>query len=111
LEILANASKLAGVPLYVGEWNSVSRGSITNKSTGLIPFSVIAQLGLNETEANTIVKKFKEKGVWGMAYWNWSFFFNTLPNYNLIRVTEDGRFYTTQNFETLKDAYSGVYGS
>ena len=97
--------------MYIGEWNSVSRGSITNKSTGLIPFSIIAQLGLNETEANTIVKKFKEKGVWGMAYWNWSFFFSTLPNYNLIRVTEDGRFYTTQHFETLKNVYSEVYGS
>jgi hypothetical protein len=46
-----------------------------------------------------------------LAYWNWSFFFNTLLNYNLIRITEDGRFYTTQHFETLENAYSELYGS
>ena len=106
LNLLINASRLAGVPLYIGEWNSVSRGSITNSSTEAIPFGMLVQLGLNQTEADAIVKRFKEMGVWGMAYWNWSFFFSTIPNYNLIRITDDGSFYTTKHFDVVKNAYS-----
>jgi hypothetical protein len=114
LDIFVKAAKLADVPIYVGEWNNVSRERVVNEQ-GKIVFQTIPELSdINQTEANFIVQKLKEIDVWGMAYWNWSFLNNRIANYNLITITSDdnvgGKIQTTKYFDILKNAYSNIYG-
>jgi hypothetical protein len=121
LDIFVKAAKLADVPLYVGEWNNLSRERVVNEQ-GKIVFQTIPELSdINQTEANFIVQKLKEIDVWGMAYWNWSFLKNKIANYNLITITTTndsasngggggGKIQTTKYFDILKNAYSNIYG-
>lgn len=120
IDIFVKAAKLVDVPIYVGEWNNLSRERIVNEQ-GRIVFQTIPELSdINQTEANFIVKKLKEIDVWGMAYWNWSFLKNRITNYNLITITttnnsasnggEGGKIQTTKYFDILKNAYSNIYG-
>ena len=89
LDIFVKAGNLAGVPLYVGEWNNLSRERAVNEQDKIV-FQTIPELSdINQTEANFIVQKSKEIGVWGMAYWNWSFLNNKIANYNLITITSN----------------------
>jgi hypothetical protein len=70
LDLFLNTSKIAGVPLYVGEWNNVKRVATTNQEGKKI-FEINAnESDLTQSDANTIVEKFKEIGIWGMAYWH-----------------------------------------
>jgi hypothetical protein len=117
LDIFVKAAKLADVPIYVGEWNNLSRERVVNEE-GKIVFQTIPELSdINQTEANFIVQKLKEIDVWGMAYWNWSFLDNRIANYNLITITTNdsasnggGKIQTTKYFDILKNAYSNIYG-
>jgi Cellulase (glycosyl hydrolase family 5) len=68
LDIFVKAAKLADVPIYVGEWNNLSRERVVNEE-GKIVFQTIPELSdINQIEANFIVQKLKEIDVWGMAY-------------------------------------------
>lgn len=115
LDIFVKAAKLADLPIYVGEWNNLSRERVVNEQ-GKIVFQTIPELSdINQTEANFIVQKLKEIDVWGMAYWNWSFLNNRIASYNLITITNDdnnigGKIQTTKYFDILKNAYSNIYG-
>jgi hypothetical protein len=114
LDIFVKAGKIADVPLYVGEWNNLSRERVVNEQ-GKIVFQTIPELSdINQTEANFIVQKLNEIGVWGMAYWNWSFLKNRIANYNLITITSTDsgseKIQTTKYFDILKNAYSNIYG-
>ena len=115
LDIFVKAAKLADLPIYVEEWNNLSRERVVNEQ-GKIVFQTIPELSdINQTEANFIVQKLKEIDVWGMAYWNWSFLNNRIASYNLITITNDdnnigGKIQTTKYFDILKNAYSNIYG-
>ena len=45
------------------------------------------QSDMSQAEANTIVGNFKHIGIWGLAFWEWSFMPNDTPNFNLVNVT------------------------
>jgi hypothetical protein len=88
LDLFENTSKLSGIPLYIGEWNNVKRVQTyeNGKSVWIIDETLS---DINQAQANKIVSEFKRIGVWGAAFWEWSFVPNDTPNFNLANVTND----------------------
>ena len=115
LELFLNASKIAGVPLYVGEWNNVKRvATIDTEGKKIFDISESAS-DISQADANTIAEKFKELGIWGLAYWGWSFVPEKIPNFNLMTVkfdnsTGDRKIITTKYFDIMKGAYETITG-
>jgi hypothetical protein len=110
LELYLNASKITGVPLYIGEWNNVKRTAMTNEEGKKIWKIDANKSDINQVEANTIVETFEDLGVWGMAYWEWSFVPNETPNLNLVNTTYDkstgdAKLDPTKYFQLMKNAY------
>ena len=100
LRLLAEVANITGVPLYIGEWNYVSPEERSNNNQKLNQtFS-----DLNQTDAIIMTRIFKEIGVWGWAFWNWDYFHDSIPDFNLIVVTKNGDMQTTKYFEILKNA-------
>jgi hypothetical protein len=110
LDIFIQAGQLAEVPLYFGEWNNVVRERRINEE-GEVVTQISPELSnINQTEANTIVKTFKDTDAWGMAYWQWNIDAHPIASYNLIRGADaTGAPQTTNYFDILKNAYSSVY--
>jgi hypothetical protein len=109
LNIFIQAGKLAGVPLYIGEWNNVVRQSSINEQGEIVTEINPDLSNINQTEANLIVKTFKDAGVWGMAYWQWNIDTHQIANYNLIATDSTGAIQTTNYFDIVKNAYSSVF--
>jgi hypothetical protein len=109
LNIFVQAGKLAGVPLYIGEWNNVVRQSSINEQGEIVTEINPDLSNINQTEANLIVKTFKDAGVWGMAYWQWNIDTHQIANYNLIATDSTGAIQTTNYFDIVKNAYSSVF--
>ena len=63
---------------------------------------------LNQTDANIMTKKFKDIGVWGWAFWNWSHIPDSSHDFNLITVTLNGDMATTKYFDILKQAVANT---
>jgi hypothetical protein len=116
LDLFLNTSRIAGVSLYVGEWNNVKRVATTNPEGKKI-FEISAnESDLTQADANTIVEKFKQNGIWGMAYWGWSFVKEKTPNFNLVTVKFNNatglrKIQTTNYFDIMKNAYENLYGN
>src|SRR6185503_12265163 len=114
LQLFENASRIAGVPLYIGEWNNVKRVATINEEGKKIWQIEANQSNISQADANMIVEKFKGIGIWGMAYWEWSFVINETPNFNLVdimydKVTGAGKIQPTKYFEIMTKAYQDVY--
>jgi len=104
LNLLTALTSAVGIPLYVGEWNDVSREehiSLHGKTFDEINQNIS---NLNQTSANIMIKKFKDIGVWGWAFWNWYYFPDSTPDFNLITVNPTGAMITTKYFDILKQA-------
>jgi hypothetical protein len=110
LNTFIQAGQLAEVPLYFGEWNNVVRERSINEE-GEVVTQISPELSnINQTEANLIVKTFKDTDAWGMAYWQWNIDAHPIATYNLIRGADaTGVPQTTNYFDILKNAYSSVY--
>jgi hypothetical protein len=114
LQLFENTSRLAGVPLYVGEWNNVKR--VASTIEGKKSFEISAkQSDISQTDANTILEKFRGIGIWGMAYWSWSFLPEKTPNFNLVKfvydkTTGEGKMKITKYFGIMENAYQEVFG-
>jgi hypothetical protein len=106
LNILVNASRIANVPMYIGEWNEVSREEKINENGNLMFQIDAVKSNLNQSKADDLVKEFKKLGVWGMAFWNWNYVLNPAPNFNLIKVTDHGHIQITKYFTIIKKAIS-----
>jgi len=108
LELFKETSELVNVPLYIGEWNNIKREKVVSEG-GDVNTVINEQLSdINQTEANLMVSKFKEIGVWGAAFWQWRADTHRVQNYNLID-TSMGNIITTPYFEIVKIAYKEVY--
>jgi hypothetical protein len=113
IQLFLNASNIARVPLYVGEWNNVKRVPSINEEGKKI-WSIHPNLSdISQQEADTIVKQFGAYKIWGMSYWEWSFIPSDTPNFNLIKITKDGVkgetiMQPTKYFEIIKRAYSSI---
>jgi len=106
LDILTEAGRIAGVPMYIGEWNEVSREEKLNENGNLIFHIDPAKSNLNQVKADKLVTEFKKIGVWGMAFWNWNYVSNPAPNFNLVKVSDDGHIQTTKYFKIVERAIS-----
>jgi hypothetical protein len=103
LDGLVEAGRLAGVPLYVGEWNKVVR----ERTGGAFQIDP-EQSDLTEDDVNIFLQDFRNLRVWGWAYWQWNFIPRDVPNFNLISVSEDGTIQPTKYYEQLKNAISNA---
>ncbi len=115
LQLFENASKIAGVPLYVGEWNNIKRVQTYNEKGDKVWEIDPTQSDMSQAEANKIIGNFKQIGIWGLAFWEWSFMPNDTPNFNLVNVTYnnatgEGKIQPTKYFEIVKNAYEQFYG-
>src|SRR5919202_2919304 len=126
LDIFINASQLAGVPLYIGEWNNVRRVRaapvVQNQDTPIQAedlanqnFTTSPQLSdISQEQANAIVQRLKEINAWGMAFWSWDYAHSRIPSYNLVNITSgsnntDLKINTTKYFDILKNAYATIH--
>ena len=108
INLLSGLTNMTGVPLYIGEWNDVSREeriSVEGKTISEINQEIS---DLNQTDADIMTKKFKDIGVWGWAFWNWSYLPDSSPDFNLITVTLNGDMATTKYFDILKHAVANT---
>ena len=70
-----------------------SQGKKKSNENGNLAFRIDpAKSNLTQVTADKLVNEFKKIGVWGMAFWNWNYVSNPAPNFNLIRVSDDGHF-------------------
>jgi hypothetical protein len=106
LATMLKVAKLAKVPIYIGEWNDASHKDMAKGKKGLL---VHAKNNPENTAANSIVKKLKNMNVWGWAYWNWNYVPHPVPNFNLIKIKNDGDLHTTQYFANLKKVINKIY--
>ena len=104
LDGLVEAAQLMGVQLYVGEWNNVVR----EREGGVFRISPEAS-DLTQEETNLFLQDFKRLGVWGWAYWQWNFNPHSVPNFNLITISEDGLVQPTKYYYQLQTAISEIY--
>ena len=114
LQLFENASRIAGVPLYIGEWNNVKRVETYNDHGEKIWVIDDTQSDISQSDANAIVGKFRDIGIWGLAYWEWSFVPNDTPNFNLVNVTSDkvtGKetMQPTEYFKIIENAYKELF--
>jgi hypothetical protein len=105
LAMLLKAGKLAGVPIYVGEWNNVER----ERTGGVFKINPLKS-DISQDEVNLFIKKFKEINIWGWAYWQWNFKPNKEPNFNLVTVSDNGTLHPTKYYQQLRNAISSIYG-
>ena len=108
INLLSGLTNITGVPLYIGEWNDVSREeriSVEGKTISEINQEIS---DLNQTNADIMTKKFRDIGVWGWAFWNWSYLPDSSPDFNLITVTLNGDMATTKYFDILKHAVANT---
>lgn len=105
LELLMNVSKIANIPIYVGEWNNVNREKkLTEKNTDDISKINSTESDLTQNQSDTLVNKFSSLKVYGWAFWNWNYV-NTPPqNFNLINFTTNGDILPTKYFYILKNS-------
>jgi hypothetical protein len=129
LDIFNKAAQLAGVPLYIGEWNNVKRmraapAAVQNQDLAsqgqdlaIQNFTTSPQLSdINQEQANAIVQRLKEMNAWGMAFWSWDYAHSRIPSYNLVNITSDSnttsvKINTTKYFDILKNAYATVHNN
>ena len=114
LQLFENASRISGVPLYIGEWNNVKRVETYNDHGEKIWVIDDVQSDISQADANAIVGKFRDIGIWGLAYWEWSFVPNDTPNFNLVNVTSDkvtGKetMQPTEYFKIIENAYKELF--
>ena len=107
LELLLNVSKIAKIPIYVGEWNHVDRekkATIANNTTDDTSKINASKSDLSQEESDFLVNKFNLLKVYGWAFWNWNYV-NTPPqNFNLINLTKNGDILPTKYFYILKNS-------
>jgi hypothetical protein len=107
LELLLNVSKIAKIPIYVGEWNHVDRekkSTISNNTTDDTSKINASKSDLSQEESDFFVNKFNSLKVYGWAFWNWNYV-NTPPqNFNLINITKSGDILTTKYLNILKNS-------
>jgi hypothetical protein len=104
INLFSELTTITGVPLYIGEWNDVSREERINVEGKTLNEINQEISNLNQTDADIMTKKFKDIGVWGWAFWNWSYLPDSSADFNLITVTLNGHMTTTKYFDILKHA-------
>ena len=104
LELLINVSKIAKIPVYVGEWNNVNREKKATANRDDTSKINASKSDLSQEESDFLINKFNQLEVYGWAFWNWNYV-NTPPqNFNLIDITKSGDILPTKYFYILKNS-------
>ena len=103
-DMFLETSDLAGVPLYIGEWNNVVR-----TKEGVISKLNPELSELTKTDAKQILGALKKAGVWGTAFWRWDYQEVATDNFNLVSYN-NGNLMPTKYLGILEDAVEKVYG-
>jgi Cellulase (glycosyl hydrolase family 5) len=95
LTVYTKTAQLAGVPLYMGEFN-------LKVSENYRPVDDV-----NQTIVNLFVQKFNEVNVWGWGMWIWDFKPHERPftNYDFATFTKNG-LHPNKYFQYIKNAVS-----
>jgi hypothetical protein len=114
LQLFENASRIAGVPLYIGEWNNVKRVETYNQRGEKVWYIDPSLSDISQAVASGIVNNFRNIGVWGLAFWEWSFIPSNTPNFNLVNIsynneTGQGLLHPTKYYTIMKNAYEEIY--
>jgi hypothetical protein len=113
-QLFEKAGLIAGVPLYIGEWNNVKRVEMYNERGEKVWYIDPSVSDINQAVANKIVNNFRNIGIWGLAFWEWSFIPSNTPNFNLVNITYDnetgeGMLHPTKYYQIVKNAYEQLY--
>jgi polyhydroxyalkanoate synthesis regulator phasin len=103
-DLFLETSDVAGVPLYIGEWNNVVRtkeGAISKLNPELSE--------LTKTDATKILRALKKADVWGTAFWRWDYQEVATDNFNLVSYN-NGTLKRTKYLGILEDTVEKVYG-
>jgi len=111
LELLENVSKLAAVPLYVGEWNHVIRDKTSTTDKTDINKINVDKSDLTQNESDFFVNKFNKSNIQGWAFWNWNYIDTPPENFNLIHLTKEGDIVPTKYFYILKNSVEKLYNN
>jgi hypothetical protein len=103
-DMFLETSDLAGVPLYIGEWNNVVR-----TKEGVISKLNPELSELTKTDAKKILGALKKAGVWGTAFWRWDYQEVATDNFNLVSYN-NGTLKPTKYLGILEDTVEKVYG-
>ncbi|MDW0167561.1 MAG: hypothetical protein QOK84_08030 [Nitrososphaeraceae archaeon] len=103
-DMFLETSDLAGVPLYIGEWNNVVR-----TKEGVISKLNPKLSELTKTDAKQILGALKKAGVWGTAFWRWDYQEVATDNFNLVSYN-NGTLKPTKYLGILEDTVEKVYG-
>lgn len=105
LDLLTNVSTITNVPLYIGEWNDVTREELIN--SGISNINLTAT-DLTLKEANKFMKLFKNIKLFGWAFWNWNYIDSSPSNFNLIEV-QNKTILTTKYYDILGQSIAKYY--
>ena len=103
-DMFLETSDLAGVPLYIGEWNNVVR-----TKEGVISKLNPELSELTKTDAKQILGALKKADVWGTAFWRWDYQEVATDNFNLVSYN-NGNLKPTKYLGILEDTVEKVYG-
>ena len=103
-DMFLETSDVAGVPLYIGEWNNVVR-----TKEGVISKLNPELSELTKTDAKKILGALKKAGVWGTAFWRWDYQEVATDNFNLVSYN-NGTLKPTKYLGILEDTVEKVYG-
>ena len=103
-DMFLETSDLAGVPLYIGEWNNVVR-----TKEGVISKLNPELSELTKTDAKQILGALKKADVWGTAFWRWDYQEVATDNFNLVSYN-NGILKPTKYLDILEDTVEKVYG-
>jgi hypothetical protein len=110
LKMFVNTGQLAGVPIYVGEWNNVDRDLTVNEE-GDVVFEINPQTSnITPEDTSLILNKFDDVKVYGWAFWYWNFRSHRVDNFNLVIAEPNGTLKPTQYYDILKNAINATYG-
>jgi hypothetical protein len=100
--------------LYIGEWNNVKRVETYNQRGEKVWYIDPSLSDISQAIASGIVNNFRNIGVWGLAFWEWSFIPSNTPNFNLVNIsynneTGQGLLHPTKYYTIMKNAYEQLY--
>lgn len=104
-DLFLKTSDVAGVPLYIGEWNNVVR----TKQDGVTKLDPELS-DLTKSDARKILGSLKKAEVWGTAFWRWDYQEVATSNFNLVS-DKNGKLVPTKYLGILEDSVERVYGS
>lgn len=110
LKMFVETGQIAGVPIYVGEWNNVDREPVVNEE-GDVTYEISpATSDITPADTSAILQKFDEDKVFGWAFWHWNFRSHKVDNFNLVITNQSGSLQPTKYYDILKAAIASTYG-